>query len=101
LPVLVTETDEVAIVIEVGKLISRILGAPAGEEVELVVAVEVVLEFRVAAIGLPALKQEVLHAGIIRGGEEGRKPIEADEDLFGHGARLNLARPADQTRRAG
>ena len=72
--------------------------ALASEQVHLVVAVEMVLVGPVAE--LHALQQLVGDVRVAGRRQQGGEPIEAGEDAVLDRARLDLARPADDGRRA-
>ena len=64
----------------------------AGDQVELIVTVEVVLVSAVAE--LHAFEQVFGDGGIAGGGEEGREPVETGEDTVLHGVGGNVTGPA-------
>src|SRR5262249_681304 len=70
----------------------------AGEQVHLVVAVEVVLVSAVTE--LYALQQLISDVRIARRSHQGGEPVEAGNDSVLDGARPDLARPSDDRRHA-
>ena len=96
LEVLVTHADDLTVVVEVDEAVACALVGLAGEVVELVVPVEVVLVL--LAVNGGALEQAFRNVGVAGGGHQRREPVEAGDDAGRARAWLDVPRPADQRR---
>ena len=97
LPLLVAKAGEVAVVGPVEEF-AALVRALAGEQVALVVAVEVNLEG--LAGGIVALQQLVLDVRLAGRGDQRRRPVLGREDVVDLGARRHQAGPAHHRRHA-
>ena len=79
LPVAIPHRDEITVIIEVVEVVTRALRALPVRIVQLVVAIQMVLERGVAALGLPAYEQAILHRRVSGGGEQSREPISPEK----------------------
>src|SRR5882672_1561807 len=75
LPVVEAHGNEIAIVIEVEELGARALRLLARQVGQLVEAVEMIPEGRLAASRRPSLKQSILDRGVACSGEKCREPV--------------------------
>src|SRR5205823_5362783 len=93
LPVVVANTEHVAVVTEIEVNLPRTLLRLAGQVVDEVEAIDVVLEG--LAVGLVAALLELFaDVRVASHGEEGRQPVVMLDDAVRDRARLDLARPA-------
>ena len=96
LPIVVAQCHDLLVVVAVDERLPRALLDFAGQIRHQIIAVEVDLIGHVA--DRVALQQLVLDVGIAGHGEEGRQPVVMRDHLVRHGARLDLAGPADHAR---
>ena len=96
LPVVVAQPGQLLVVVDVKERFPRALRDLPGQVGDEVVTVEVNLVGPVA--DLVALEQFVLNLRVASHGHKGRQPVEVGDDVIGHTARLDLARPADHRR---
>ena len=96
LPVVVAQCGQLLVVVDVEERLARAFRDLPGQVGDQVVAVEMDLVGHVAH--LVALEQLLLHLRVAGHRQQGRQPVEVGDDVVGHAARLDLARPADHGR---